>query len=65
MTFMELNDAFVWECNHCHKQVIFPPSDFYGRVAELKARGWSFHLNDDRTWDHTVATAITSIGRRT
>ena len=53
MTFIELETAFVWECNHCPKQVAFKPHDFFACVAELKARGWSFHLNDDGTWDHT------------
>jgi hypothetical protein len=59
MSFIELEDAFVWTCEspNC-KQVIFPPSDFFGRVAELRARGWSFHLNDDegeRDWAHYCA----------
>jgi hypothetical protein len=56
--FIELETSFVWECNTCGKQVIFPPSDFFGRVAELRARGWSFHLNDDeggRDWTHSCA----------
>jgi hypothetical protein len=53
MSFIELETSFVWQCNNCPKQVIFPPSDFYGQVDELKARGWSFHLNDDGSWDHT------------
>jgi hypothetical protein len=52
MTFMELETAFVWECNHCNKQVAFKPHDFFACVAELKARGWTFHLNDDHLGPH-------------
>ena len=55
MSFEEHSDCFIWRCNKCGKEIIFKPQDFMGCVAELKARGWSFHLNDDRTWDHTCA----------
>ena len=61
MSFIELETAFVWECDspNCGKQVIFPPSDFFARVAELRARGWSFHLDEDeggRDWSHYCAS---------
>jgi hypothetical protein len=55
MSFEEFSDCFVWRCNGgCGKEVIFPPSDFFDRVAELRARGWSFHCDDEdgRTWTH-------------
>jgi len=61
MSFIELEDAFVWRCNgdDCEKEVMFKPHDFMGCVAELKARGWLFHLHEDtgredsgRTWRH-------------
>ena len=59
MSFEDLEKAYVWECDECGKLAVFPPSDFYGRVDELKARGWSFHLEEEtghegygRTWRH-------------
>jgi hypothetical protein len=60
MSFIELETAFVWQCNgkDCQKEVMFKPHDFFGCVAELKARGWTFHLNDDegqRDWRHYCA----------
>lgn len=53
MSFEEWTDVFIWRCDTCGKEVMFPPSDFFARVSELKARSWSFHHNDDGTWDHT------------
>jgi hypothetical protein len=53
--FTELEDLFLWRCDTCGKEVMFKPHDFMGCVAELRARGWSFHLNDDeggRDWSH-------------
>jgi hypothetical protein len=59
MSFIDLEDAFIWECDDCKMQAIFPPSDFYKRKDELKERGWSFHLHEDtgredsgRHWSH-------------
>jgi hypothetical protein len=55
MSFTEYDDAFVWRCDgkDCTKEVFFKPHDFMGCVAELRARGWSFHCDDeDRTWTH-------------
>jgi hypothetical protein len=61
MSFEEYEDCFVWRCNgkDCGKEVVFPPTDFYGRVAELRARGWLFSLVEEtghegwgRTWTH-------------
>ena len=59
MSFSEYDDAFVWRCNgkDCTKEVFFRPSDFFGCVAELRARGWSFHCDEEngRTWTHYCA----------
>jgi hypothetical protein len=60
MSFEEHPDCFIWRCNgkDCSKEVLFKPHDFMGCVAELRARGWSFHLNDDegqRDWTHYCA----------
>jgi hypothetical protein len=61
MSFEEHSDSFIWRCNGKgrEKEVIFKPHDFFGCVAELKARGWSFVLSEDsgyegsgRTWAH-------------
>jgi hypothetical protein len=59
MSFLEVSDAFVWECDDCGLQAIFPPSDFYGRKDELKERGWLFRLDEEtghegygRHWTH-------------
>ena len=51
MSFTEYDDAFVWECNDCGKEVIFPPADFSDCVGELKQRGWSFHRTPSE-WGH-------------
>jgi len=58
MSFSEYDDCFIWRCNgkDCPKEVMFKPYDFMGCVAELRARGWSFHCDDeDRTWTHYCA----------
>ena len=53
MTFREYDDAFIWQCDKCRIEAVFPPNDFYARVAELKARGWSFVRDDEsRVWSH-------------
>ena len=58
MSFEEWNDVFIWRCDQCGKEAIFPPSDFFERVDELKARSWSFHRNDDGTWDHSCGRCV-------
>jgi len=58
MSFEEWDIAFLWRCDKCGYEVMFKPHDFMGCVAELRARGWSFHLNDDeggRDWTHSCA----------
>jgi len=59
MTYIELEEAHVWECNGCGKIAAFPPSDFRARVDELHQRGWAFRLDEEtghegygRTWRH-------------
>jgi hypothetical protein len=53
VSFSEYSDCFVWRCDGCPKEVAFKPHDFMGCVAELRARNWSFHCDDeDRTWTH-------------
>ena len=61
MSFTEYEDCFSWTCNgkDCGKEVMFKPHDFMACVAELRSRGWSFHLEEDtghegwgRTWRH-------------
>jgi hypothetical protein len=54
MSFEEHNDCFIWRCNgkDCRNEVIFPPTDFWGCVAELKSRQWSFYREDDGDWSH-------------
>src|SRR5262249_13056828 len=61
MSFIELETAFAWRCDtpDCERIAAFKPHDFFGCVAELRARGWSFHLDEDtgredsgRTWRH-------------
>jgi DNA-directed RNA polymerase subunit RPC12/RpoP len=53
LSFEEWTDVFLWRCDQCGKEVMFKPHDFMSCVAELKARHWSFHHNDDGTWDHS------------
>ena len=53
MSFTEFEDCFLWSCNSCAKEVAFKPHDFFGCVAELKARGWSFTHEHDGDWSHT------------
>jgi len=60
VSFAEHSDCFIWRCDgaDCEKEVLFKPHDFMACVAELRARGWSFHLNDDdgqRDWTHYCA----------
>ena len=60
MSFEEHETCFLWKCNgkDCSKEVMFRPHDFMGCVAELRARGWSFILNEDegaRDWAHYCA----------
>jgi hypothetical protein len=57
MSFEEHPDCFIWRCNgkDCGKEIFFKPHDFFGCVAELKARGWTFHRYEDGDWSHTCA----------
>jgi hypothetical protein len=60
MSFTEHPNCFLWACDgdNCEKEVMFKPHDFMGCVAELRARGWSFHLSEDeggRDWSHYCA----------
>jgi predicted RNA-binding Zn-ribbon protein involved in translation (DUF1610 family) len=50
MSFEEHSDAFIWRCDTCRQEVIFPPSNFWACVDELKGRGWQFTRLDD--WVH-------------
>jgi hypothetical protein len=52
MSFAEFEDCFIWSCNSCGYEVVFPPHDFWGCVAELKARSWGFD-RDEGDWTHT------------
>jgi hypothetical protein len=55
MSFFEYDDCFAWRCNgeDCAKQVVFPPTDFWDCVAEMKSRGWSFSRDDEAgEWTH-------------
>ena len=53
--FVEYEECFLWKCNQCGKEAIFAPNNFYDRVAELRARGWSFSPPErwGEDWDHT------------
>ena len=51
MTFREYDDCFLWFCDKCHHQAIFPLGDFWACVAELKARRWEF-IRGEGDWDH-------------
>jgi hypothetical protein len=52
MSFEEYPEAFVWSCNTCDHWVAFKPHDFFGCVAELRARGWGFARSDEGAWEH-------------
>ena len=53
MTFREYDDCFLWYCDKCHHQAVFPPGNFWSCVAELKARRWEFIRDDEaRDWSH-------------
>jgi hypothetical protein len=53
MSFSEFDDCFVWQCDRCRTKAIFPPGNFWGAVAELRARRWEFDRDDrDGGWSH-------------
>ena len=56
MSFFEFEDAFVWQCDKCPHEAVFPPGNFWGCVAELKSRGWSFWRNDEGEWSHSCSS---------
>jgi hypothetical protein len=53
MTFREYDDCFIWRCDKCHHEAVFPPGNFWSCVAELKARRWEFIRDDEGgDWSH-------------
>jgi hypothetical protein len=52
MSFSEYEDVFVWSCEKCDLTAQFPPNDFYGCVAEIKARGWLIERDSEGEWHH-------------
>jgi hypothetical protein len=53
MTFREYDDCFIWRCDKCRHEAVFPPGDFWSCVAELKARRWEFIRDDEGgDWSH-------------
>ena len=51
MSFGEYEDCFVWTCDGCSQEAIFPIGDFWRSLGELKARGWRVG-RDDEGRDH-------------
>ena len=51
MSFFEFEDAFVWQCDKCPHEAVFPPGNFWGCIAELKARRWTF-IRGEGDWSH-------------
>jgi hypothetical protein len=60
MSFEEHDDCFLWSCDNCGHEIAFKPHDFYGCVAELKARGWLI-THDDERWVHRCARCRKSL----
>jgi len=59
MSFIEYEDAFVWECDSCGLRAEFPPTNFWASKDEVKARGWHFFRDDrDGVWSHTCAKCV-------
>jgi hypothetical protein len=53
MSFEEHEDCFIWRCEKCRLEAVFPPGNFWGAVAELKARRWSLSRDDESgVWTH-------------
>jgi hypothetical protein len=54
MSFEENEDSFIWSCEGkgCRISAVFPPHDFYGCVAEIKARGWAIERDQSGIWCH-------------
>ena len=42
MAFEEFSDCFVWSCDQCSQQAVFPPGDFWSALTELKGRGVAY-----------------------
>jgi hypothetical protein len=61
MSFEEFDDCFVWRCDRCKREAIFPPDDFWGAVRELKSRGWLFERDEDG-WSHTCSRCRKTMG---
>jgi hypothetical protein len=60
--FTEHSDCFLWSCDDCGLEAEFPPSQFYERKDELKARGWLIRCEEEtgyegagRDWRHYCA----------
>ena len=50
MSFEEHSDCFIWRCDGCRLEAVFPPGNFWDALAQLKARGWQITRLDD--WVH-------------
>ena len=53
MSFEEHEGCFVWRCDKCRIEAVFPPGNFWAALAELKSRGWQITRLDD--WVHRCA----------
>jgi hypothetical protein len=53
VSFEEFEDCFVWRCDRCRQEAVFPPGNFWTALAELKSRGWQITRLDD--WVHRCA----------
>jgi hypothetical protein len=53
MSFEEFPDCFIWQCDRCHLEAVFPRGNFWSALAELKGRGWQITRLDD--WVHRCA----------
>jgi hypothetical protein len=51
MSFYEYDDCFIWRCDKCPHEAVFPPGNFWSCVAELKSRRWTF-IREDGDWSH-------------
>jgi hypothetical protein len=47
----EYDDCFIWKCDGCPHEAVFPVHDFWSALAQLKARGWQITRDEDG-WDH-------------
>ena len=51
MSFEENSESFIWRCDTCGRVADFPPGNFWGALAELKARNWRIARRDEGTED--------------